>query len=278
MMAAKDMPMPLDFAAFLADTTHLSTVEIGAYVLILGAMWRSPDGHIESNDLYLARAARLSLDKWKRIAPTMRALLSVRAEDGRVSQKRLLRVRAEVQIAAELADKNPSGRNPGNGSKLLKRKKGTSESGETDSTLFFSSDSKSDSEAKEERKEGAKPLPKGWVPDEAEVLYGKTVCKLTADEIEYQAERMRRWAYNNAHLSKGRKPRWDLCFRNFLDDAGAKKRARNGLQQAGVLPVRQQGSASRGRVSFGDLARDAIEEAQAMSGQGPVEVHDVSKH
>jgi len=72
--------------AYMADTSHLTTTEHGAYLLILMAMWRA-GGNLPNDETRLARTARLSLDKWRRIAPTIMSFLTV---DGAfVSQKRL---------------------------------------------------------------------------------------------------------------------------------------------------------------------------------------------
>lgn len=234
-MNPKDHPMPFDFASYLADTTHLSTTEHGAYILILGAMWRSPDGHIEGDDKYLARVAKLPLDKWKRIASTMRALLSIRSNDGRVSQKRLLRVRAQMQNATEPELKTAPGRDSGNGPKPLKNKKPPPD---PDNSLFPSLESNSESN-KTTKKGRAIPLPENWQPEESEILYGKSTCHLTDAEIAAEAEKMRRWALNNSHRSIGRKPRWDLAFRNWLDRV-VKERGGN------ETPNRQHGAGPNG--------------------------------
>lgn len=247
-MNVKDMAMPFDFTAYLADTTHLNTVEHGAYLLLFGAMWRSPDGHIESDDSYLARVVKLPVDKWKRAAKNIRPLLQVRA-DGKISQKKLLSVRAEVEAANQATTPAQSS---GFSEKSIKSTV-PSKSVTPDAPLLSSLESSVEIPKKEKkgRKGEAQPLPADWVPADAERLYGKSKCHLTDDEIEYQAEKLRRWAFNNAHLAKGRKPRWDLCFRNFLDGAAIEKKARM---------ARQNGSGSRGRVSFGDMMRDTMED------------------
>jgi uncharacterized protein YdaU (DUF1376 family) len=103
--------------SYLADTRHLSTEEHGAYLLLLMAMWRSPDGWLEDDDHRLARMAGLGVKKWRRIRPALADMLKV--ENGRVSQKRLLeeRERAESlrnqkrqagQASAQARSKKPS--------------------------------------------------------------------------------------------------------------------------------------------------------------------------
>lgn len=80
--------------AYLGDTSHLTTLEHGAYLLILISMWRA-GGSLPNEELRLARTARLSLDKWRRVAPTIMTFMKV--EGGNVSQKRL---KLEFEIAS----------------------------------------------------------------------------------------------------------------------------------------------------------------------------------
>jgi len=75
--------MPFDTDAYLADTTNLSTAAHGAYLLILMAMWRSPQGRIQNNRTTLAEAAQTTADKWDRyLARKILPLLSVIEPDG----------------------------------------------------------------------------------------------------------------------------------------------------------------------------------------------------
>lgn len=78
--------LPLWTDAYLGDTTHLTTIEHGAYLLLLMAMWRS-NGSLPNDDAKLARYARLTPGQWARIKPTIMEFF--RAEDGRISQGRL---------------------------------------------------------------------------------------------------------------------------------------------------------------------------------------------
>lgn len=62
--------MPWHIAEYLADTMHLSTLEHGAYLLLLGHGWRN-DGVIIANDSYLAGITRLPREQWAEIKPTV---------------------------------------------------------------------------------------------------------------------------------------------------------------------------------------------------------------
>ena len=47
--------LPLWTDAYLGDTTHLTTIEHGAYMLLLMVSWRSPDCRLPDDDAMLAR-------------------------------------------------------------------------------------------------------------------------------------------------------------------------------------------------------------------------------
>jgi len=60
---------PLWTDAYLGDTTHLTTIEHGAYLLLLIVAWRSKDGALPDDDIMLARYSKLRLNHWKRMRP-----------------------------------------------------------------------------------------------------------------------------------------------------------------------------------------------------------------
>lgn len=63
--------MPLWTDAYLGDTHHLSTIEHGAYLLLLIAMWRTKERRLPSDDRSLAKYARLTTGQWSRIKGTI---------------------------------------------------------------------------------------------------------------------------------------------------------------------------------------------------------------
>jgi uncharacterized protein YdaU (DUF1376 family) len=73
---------PLYTDAYLADTRHLTTMEHGAYLLLLMAAWRSPDACLPLDHKRLARIAGLTLDRWHRIAPTVLEFWQRETTDG----------------------------------------------------------------------------------------------------------------------------------------------------------------------------------------------------
>ena len=61
--------LPLWTDAYLGDTTHLTTLEHGAYMLLLMTAWRAKDQRLPDNDKLLARYAKLTPGQWARIKP-----------------------------------------------------------------------------------------------------------------------------------------------------------------------------------------------------------------
>lgn len=61
--------MPFYISDYLADTGHLSTVEHGAYVLLIMHYWQN--GGLPSDDAKLARIVRLPTKAWAEIRDTI---------------------------------------------------------------------------------------------------------------------------------------------------------------------------------------------------------------
>lgn len=78
--------LPLFTDAYLGDTTHLTTIEHGAYLLLLITMWRNKC-ILPNDDKLLARYARLTPAQWARVKPVLWPFFDV-SEDT-ISQARL---------------------------------------------------------------------------------------------------------------------------------------------------------------------------------------------
>lgn len=71
---------------FVGDTLQLSPEQIGVYLLMLMAMWNA-DGELPNDDVKLARVARLSLKKWRSVAPDIMPFFTV--DGDKVTHRRL---------------------------------------------------------------------------------------------------------------------------------------------------------------------------------------------
>lgn len=93
-----DFPaLPLWTDAYLADTRHLSTLEHGAYLLLLIEAWRRPSCSLPDNDVMLARLAGLSADDWAGIRDVVMAFWKYDGRSKTWTQKRLVKQREFTQ-------------------------------------------------------------------------------------------------------------------------------------------------------------------------------------
>lgn len=86
-MSRKPSHIPLFPDAYLRDTTHLTTEEHGAYLLLMMAAWGSEDCTLPHDEKRLAALTKMSVAKWRKIAPTLMEFWSI--DKGRLAQKRL---------------------------------------------------------------------------------------------------------------------------------------------------------------------------------------------
>lgn len=95
--------MPMYWDAYLADTTHLTTEEHGAYMLLLAAMWRR-NGAVPDDDKDNARILGLTPAKWRKVKARFMATISGFAiENGTITQEKLQKTWKNTQ---EKIDKN----------------------------------------------------------------------------------------------------------------------------------------------------------------------------
>lgn len=71
-MSASPPWMPLDVDDYLADTTHLSTIEHGAYFLLILRYWK--DGGLPADEKMVARYAHLTAEQWSESRDVLAAL------------------------------------------------------------------------------------------------------------------------------------------------------------------------------------------------------------
>lgn len=162
-----DTWMPLLVDKYLGDTTHLTTEQHGAYLLLLMTMWKR-DGKLPTADTQLATIARLSLQKWRAMKPVLMEFFRVDGDS--MTQKRLsaelVRSKANTEAKAGAGSK---------GAEKRWRKDGTANgtaNGRSDSrsdgTANGRNDGRSDGTANgraDDRKDGegdGRPIASGW--------------------------------------------------------------------------------------------------------------------
>lgn len=89
MSKKSDAWMPLYIGDYMADTSHLTAEQHGAYLLILMALWKRAGAGLPDVDENMAAAARLPVARWKAIRPILLDGVLLRTDGQTVTQKRL---------------------------------------------------------------------------------------------------------------------------------------------------------------------------------------------
>lgn len=103
--------MPLYVADYLADTGHLSTLEHGAYLLLIMHYWQN--GGLPAEDEKLARIARLRPAEWKKVRSTLVDMFDAEWRHGRID--------AELAKAQEVSSKRKAAGTAGASARYGKR-------------------------------------------------------------------------------------------------------------------------------------------------------------
>lgn len=188
--------LPLWTDAYLGDTAHLTTIEHGAYLLLLMTAWRAKDTKLPDDDRLLARYTRCTVGQWKRLRPILSAFFTV--ENGFWQQGRLtdeaVAVRQKRDAAAANGRASALKRKGRHSAKREQSVSGASTDGQRDSNLTnnhnqvpLSNDNGAESDkafwdaAKAYLGKGKASLIGQWVRD-----YGKeeTATAITAAQLE----------------------------------------------------------------------------------------------
>ncbi len=106
---------PVATDALIADTTHLSRDEFGAYLLLLMAQWRSNGKPLPNDDARLGRIARATDREWRRMRPVLSEFFQISSTGW--SQKRI--EKDFKNVSAKIA-KNRENASKGGEAKALK--------------------------------------------------------------------------------------------------------------------------------------------------------------
>lgn len=225
--------MPWWIADYFRDTMSLTTLQHGAYMLLLAAYWVNA-GPISADDEELAATVRLPLAEWRKMRPKLERFFETR--DGLWHQRRAdielqkardlkeaQRLRTEAATAArtqrndqrnggrdverDVGDRTPKDRRSDNVTTILK-----STPSPTPSPVEAKASTLS---RKRERGGGLVDLPSDWKPSEAHRLKASEFSL----DCDWHADKMRNWAAAGGQRCKS----WDARFYNWL--ATEKERA-----------------------------------------------------
>jgi uncharacterized protein YdaU (DUF1376 family) len=212
--------MPLVVEKYHGDTTHLTTIQHGAYLLLLMAYWRR-GGPLPCDDSRLAAIARMTPQEWKRQRPIIAEFFDER--DGLWFQKRaeleLDRARKKSEAAAESArarwernagaDANASKAHTEPDADRMRTHSGRNAPPSSIPVDADASPGERTAEKPKSRRSAANhPLPSDWEPNTEHI---RKAAELGLD-CAREAERMRNWA-----LAGGaRCASWDARFHNWL--------------------------------------------------------------
>lgn len=92
--------MPLYIADYLADTSHLTTVQHGAYLLLIMHYWKR--GSLPEADDQLAAITRMTAADWKKARPVIQAMFSEGWKHSRI-EKEMAEAKAIQEANSEKA-------------------------------------------------------------------------------------------------------------------------------------------------------------------------------
>lgn len=87
--------------AYLSDTRFLTTVEHGAYLLLLIEAWRRPHCDLPDDDQMLARMTGLPIDQWETIKSTILTFWNLDGRSKTWKQKRLTKERDAARMRSK---------------------------------------------------------------------------------------------------------------------------------------------------------------------------------
>tara|TARA_R110000751_G_scaffold188685_1_gene294663 strand:+ start:114 stop:779 length:666 start_codon:yes stop_codon:yes gene_type:complete len=199
--------LPLFTDAYLGDTTHLTTIEHGTYLLLLMAAWRSKDCKLPDDDKLLARYTKLSNAQWQRIKPIIIPFFTI--ENGFIFQLRLL---DELDTVKRLTMQRS---NAGKAS-ALKRKNRQSTSVATKEQRDLAPTPTPTPIKKTKEKKGER-ITKEWCLQEDNISYAKEKGFMNGQIQDLGESFKDYWLADST--PKSHKKDWDAAFRTWVRNA-----------------------------------------------------------
>lgn len=205
--------MPLYVADYLADTTHLTVTEHGAYLLLIMSLWRNET--LPDDDKILARHARCTSGQWARMRPVLIPFFEV--ADGVLWHGRVRHDLTATRVAVERQAQRSS-----NGGKATALKyKRSKPPAVAPTARHLESDTDSEANASERApKRRSRRCPADWMPSQA------TIDKLKAEGVG-EFNRPSALANFKDHEFKDPRSDWDAAYRKWIR-SDAERAERNG--------------------------------------------------
>lgn len=239
--------MPLATDAYLADTVHLSTIEHGAYLLLLMCMWRS-GGSLPNDAKQLAKFTRLSPKQFARIWPSLEPFFHV--EEDRIWHGKLQDFLVAVrQKSAKASD---SARAKWRKTKETQHADASPE--QCERNAIHKPRSKKETTSVVSKKTGSR-LPEDWVLTKG---LGEWAIAQGMDppQVRVEADKFRdHW--HSVPGAKGRKLDWPATWRNWI---------RKALESAPRTPSPANGGPNGRFANVMEDARRADGRTEADSG------------
>lgn len=238
--------MQLYVSDFIGDTLHLSTEQIGAYMLLLMAMWNA-GGRLPDDEAKLARVTRMSVKKWRAIADDLMAFFA--REDGLVTHHRLTK---ELQKSEGKSQSRAAAGAKGGAAKALKDKDPTLANA---SGLSWHLPDTITREEKRETKASPKKRPSRIPDDFAPDLDWAAANGLARNHAVIEAAKFRDyWTGKGGNATK---TDWPATWRNWVRSAVERLPTARGSPPQRVDPTRAVIASLRERMENADADKKA---------------------
>ena len=206
--------MPLYVGDYLADTAHLTTVEHGAYLLLIMHYWRN--GELPDDENMLARIARCTPREWKKLRDNVAAFFDEGWKHSRID--------AELEKAQSAYERRAKA-----GRKGGKAKAEIEQCSSNAIPMPKQPEPEPDVSTNVDTLGRASRLPKDWCPNDSEYEFAMSEG-LNPDQVDREANKFR--DYWHAKGGKdGRKLDWTATWRNWI---------RNSRDRGGAKPAGEQ--------------------------------------
>lgn len=230
--------MPVFPDALIADTTHLSAEEFGAYFLILLATWRNNGEPFRDDDKRLARICRVGPKKWRTLRPVLVPFFDLSGAFW--AQKRL---KKEWDIAIlNISQKSRAGR-----ASALKRRENAATAvaapcqrlGNGEPTTHTHTHVEEEKSSLSGAKRATKPkreIPEDWWPSEAGISFANERAGWVGEKLSEEVEHFR----DHHRSRKNTFADIDAAWRNWVRTGASfaqKGGGRNGHAESRQIPV-----------------------------------------